>query len=369
MPFDPISYSLAKKKSEAVINSTSPPEINKFWYDANRGVLRGYSFKSGEWRFLSLYKYDDFDNPGYGGWRLNIQIPISTSPSESVQYCVEINGDNIYVKSNDLTKNLVTGTGGTTFWQNVGGINDIRVFDENYAQNYFWIEELDTANQVCKIWVKLNAGQTVVGIAFGNPYAGVSSYHNGDMTFEFFDDFDGTSLDTNKWSLNIGTPSIQDSTILTTSHFRITSKITFTGNMVFDSKFRRNGDNNQDTSIGVVLYDSSSGSIDTNTRFGFGIHDYGDNFYHEFVSFSYKKIGAADDNFHRYVYRFYWDGTNFNGVYIKDGVTDTATSTTNYSSSSYKFWIDSGSCVVDYIFVRKYVSSDLSFGTPKVDTF
>jgi len=374
MPFDPISYSLAKKKSEAVINSTSPPEINKFWYDVNSGVLRGYDFKNGEWKFLSKYGYDDFDNPGYGGWGLNIQIPISTSPSESVQYCIEINGDNIYVKSNDLTKNLVSGTGGTTFWQNVSGINDIRVFDENYTQNYFWIEEFDTANQVCKIWVKLNAGQTMVGIAFGNPYAGVSSYHNGDMTFEFFDDFDGTSLDKNVWTVYLS-PSITVSNSIVSMSVDSSnncggfySRLNLPTDIVVNLKMKMTSGGDDSTLYFGNSKPGTSGSgylfhmcdsKNTVTRI-----DYGWWGVTELISSS---DSCSLNVWHKYTHVI---ASNHLTV-IKDGRYLCGYSG-NVSESPTYIGIHQWSGVTwdyDWIIIRKYVSSDLSFGTPKVDTF
>jgi len=373
MPFDPISYSLAKK---SVINSTSPPYIGKFWYDVNRGVLRGYSFKNGEWRFLSMYKYDDFDNPGYGGWDWNIQIPISTSPSESVQYCVEINGDNIYVKSNDLTKNLVTGTGGTTFWQNVGGINDIRVFDENFIQNYFWIEEFDTANQVAKIWVKLNAGQTVIGIAFGNPYAGVSEYHSGDMTFEFFDDFDGDTVDTNKWSVTTygdGSISVSNSVINNTATGGCAIITNTTGVNVdkFYCKIRYKIGTNSATPRDRFRVSTS----DNNFLSG---GDYGifDNYYYYWVS-GLTNVSASTGVFMN-MYHIY-DGSTYTWKTVKDdGTIEYSNQNSISATPPFSFLIGvgdgnstayGGNIFVDYIFVRKYISTDLTFGTPKIDIF
>ena len=383
MTFDPISYSLAKKKSEAVINSTSPPEIDKFWYDANRGVLRGYSFKNGEWRFLSKYGYDDFDNPGYGGWGLNIQIPISTSPSESIQYCIEINGDNIYVKSNDLTKNLATGTGGTTFWQNVSGVNDIRVFDENFIQNYFWIEEFNTVNQVAKIWVKLNAGQTMVGIAFGNPYAGVSSYHNGDMTFEFFDDF----VDLSNWTvLNGGGTGTASTTIYngktvvklspegSSNRVAIVSPYNSNENDIFEICFFTDVD-----VIDGILMAYDDGSMVSSSN------DFSNNGYMLLIA----RDNVTDHNITKavsggatelvsvpgtvssnvtYVSSFIWKSNNLIGILNGNKILSTTDSTfTSFNhvhiSCADNYWY------VDWARVRKTLSSDLSFGTPKVDTF
>ena len=65
-----------------------------------------------------------------------------------------------------------------------------------------WIEEWDSANQIAKIWVKVPSipagGSTTVLLWCGNPDATDAS--DGDSVFLFFDDFDGTSIDTSKWT-------------------------------------------------------------------------------------------------------------------------------------------------------------------------
>ncbi|MEM4484211.1 MAG: CCXG family PEP-CTERM protein, partial [Candidatus Methanomethylicia archaeon] len=71
--------------------------------------------------------------------------------------------------------------------------------DEITLLNY-WIEDgCNTTNT--KIWVKVpdipaNSNK-IIYLYYGNPEA--TSMSNGDLVFEFFDDFLGTSLNTNKW--------------------------------------------------------------------------------------------------------------------------------------------------------------------------
>ena len=73
--------------------------------------------------------------------------------------------------------------------------------DDSTLLNY-WIESgCNSANT--KIWVKvpfIPAGSTkTIYVYYGNPNA--TSLSNGDATFDFFDDFLGTSLDTSKWQV------------------------------------------------------------------------------------------------------------------------------------------------------------------------
>jgi len=78
--------------------------------------------------------------------------------------------------------------------------SDIRFYDGSNFLNY-WIEKWDSANQEAKIWVKVPSipasSSTSFYMYYGNP--DVASVSNGEDTFEFFDDFEGTSLDINKW--------------------------------------------------------------------------------------------------------------------------------------------------------------------------
>ena len=79
---------------------------------------------------------------------------------------------------------------------------DIRFTDSDGATLLsYWIESgINTTST--NIWVKvpsIPASSTkVIYVYYGNPSA--TSASNGDATFDFFDGFDGTSLDTNKWS-------------------------------------------------------------------------------------------------------------------------------------------------------------------------
>jgi len=384
MPFDPISYSLAKK---SVINSTSPPYIGKFWYDVNMGVLKGYDFKNSKWKFLARYGYGDFDNSGEGLWNWHIQIPISTTPSESIQYMIEINGDNIYVKSNDLTTNLVTGTGGTTFWQNVSGVNDIRVFDENFIQNYFWIEEFDTTNQVAKIWVKLNAGQTMIGIAFGNPYALQSQYHNGNIVFEFFDDFSGYSL---------GSLSSQGWTSESYGNNYISGEIKVSDKIYYNPPYSALTSGSWDGTSGseliyktinlslsnfilefymVQLYDGNKLWLGVNTDggiIGAGIDGYSSSvpLYVLGTNTSFNDFGTSVTNGKWMKTVLVCDGSSINVSVGSQSTTATlGFSFSNISSVMIGDYGDTEQGAFDCVFIRKYISTDLTFGTPKVDIF
>lgn len=143
-----------------------------------------------------------FDNDGGGTWNRYINIPLTAAPAEYAQYKISLNGDTISVYSADGTLKT-QGTGMTDFWNNVKTDGaDIRAFDNNKNQLYFYIETFDYANQQAVIWVRVEANITELNIAYGNPTAMKSTYENGSMVFDFFDDF---STDITDWVIQQGT--------------------------------------------------------------------------------------------------------------------------------------------------------------------
>ena len=62
----------------------------------------------------------------------------------------------------------------------------------------YWIESI--SGEVATIWVEMSLaeGYTTVYLYWGN--AAATAVSDGDATFPFFDDFSGTSLDTDKWT-------------------------------------------------------------------------------------------------------------------------------------------------------------------------
>ena len=80
---------------------------------------------------------------------------------------------------------------------------DIRFTDSDGNLLDYWIESWDKLNETAKIWVKIPSipappDKVEIFMYYGNPL--VSSASDGDATFEFFDDFEGTSLNSQKWN-------------------------------------------------------------------------------------------------------------------------------------------------------------------------
>jgi len=164
----------------------------RFYYDSTEKVLKFYDGSQWLTAVAKLEGYDGFDNNGGGTWSKYIQISADSMASEYAQYRVEITNSSIAVYSADGTEKLSDTTSGvwTDFWNNVKSDgSDIRVFNQNLAQMYFWIENWDYANQTATIWVKLSANSSEINIAYGNASATKSVFEDGEGVFEFFDDF------------------------------------------------------------------------------------------------------------------------------------------------------------------------------------
>lgn len=76
--------------------------------------------------------------------------------------------------------------------------SDLRFYDAADNNCPYWIEKWDMSGKSI-IWVKVTtSGTTALKMYFGNTAAPIAS--NGDNTFEFFDGFDGTQINSAKWS-------------------------------------------------------------------------------------------------------------------------------------------------------------------------
>jgi hypothetical protein len=115
---------------------------------------------------------------------------------------------------------------------------DIRFTDENSKELTYWIEEWDYSSKKSKIWVKVPRipanGETKLLMYYNNPSA--IEVSNGEATFDFFDDFDGTGIDGLKWYINSGKPSVSDSVLSLNGNCIISEKVEAFGyDYIFES--------------------------------------------------------------------------------------------------------------------------------------
>jgi gliding motility-associated-like protein len=102
---------------------------------------------------------------------------------------------------------------------NIDG-SDLRILDSTGSVLPYWIETNTINKTTTSVWVKIPnilANSTITCYLFyGNSSA--SSFSNGDNTFEFFDDFDGSTLNTLKWtSCGSGKIQVSNNTLILTS--------------------------------------------------------------------------------------------------------------------------------------------------------
>jgi len=121
--------------------------------------------------------YIEFDSNNGGYWKYYFSIPVFGTDylNEPVQYKIEFTESSVNVWSNDLQSILATRSI-VNFWDEATKAN-IRVFDENYQQKYFWIEKFDPVNKHAIIWVSIEPGQKEVNIAYGNDSCFESGYN------------------------------------------------------------------------------------------------------------------------------------------------------------------------------------------------
>ena len=140
-------------------------------------------------------------NSGGGEWSSYDEITIRENSGETLtdyQVLVELSGGDFSTEA-----------------QSDG--DDIRFTDSSGTELNYWIEEWNVGSKEAKIWVKVPSipanGETKITMDYGNPSAGAVS--KGDATYKFFDDFLGTSLNTNKWDSETtdGSISISDSKV------------------------------------------------------------------------------------------------------------------------------------------------------------
>ncbi len=87
--------------------------------------------------------------------------------------------------------------------------SDIRFSQADGTKLSYWIEEWNPSGDTT-IWVNVTQeGTDTIYMYYGNPSA--KSESNGTSTFVFFDDFEGSSLDTAKWVVEEQEPTIQNS--------------------------------------------------------------------------------------------------------------------------------------------------------------
>lgn len=119
------------------------------------------------------------------------------------------------------------------------GGKDIRFVDINGNELNYWIENWDHESMDAKVWVNVSEipgnGDAKIKMYYGNPSAISSS--NGAATFDFFEGFDGTSLDTGRWKVDWGKNfRISEGKLMMGSNTGIRTSIPFPQPKIFEAR-------------------------------------------------------------------------------------------------------------------------------------
>jgi len=191
------------------LNYTNHTDSTEGYYDQ----IRFYNTDITADQITLLYKMETKNLFVFGN-----EISLSGFISTSWKYYSKITIDNTQ-NTNDLTDYQVKidlTSNNFDFTKANSDGSDIRFTDSDRSTLLsYWIENWDSSNQVATIWVKvpsIAASSTKdIYMFYGN--AGATSESSGDSTFELFDDFDETELNSNKWSLPAGSVSLSNSSI------------------------------------------------------------------------------------------------------------------------------------------------------------
>lgn len=241
----------------------------------------------------------------------------------------------------------------------------------------YWVESVSclTPNQIATVWVKLDSigtTDTTFYMYYGN--SGASSVSNGINTFTFFDDFDGSSIDTNKWYhwMSNGSYTIGNSNLSITGGADVYEawgcKYQYGQGYAFKSKVKINNDI-ATPGIDVCIFgidDRSATGSHTGTGVdGAIIQNAPSNIYLNKKENNATSSNRSDALTNYSILDIIVDGTN--GVKYSVNSVEKANITTNepqddcgiifYSNSS------SRTVTIDWALVRKWYATEPSWGT------
>jgi len=196
-----------------------------------------------------------FSNSGGGSWEDYEEINVQENSGKTLvdfQVLVELSGTNFPLEAKP------------------DGV-DIRFADENGKELTHWIEEWDYSSNKAIIWVKVPRipanGETILLMYYNNPSA--IEVNNGEATFNFFDDFDGTEIDESKWHINYGKPSVSDSVLSLNGDCIVSEKVEAFGyDYIFESFSKVSDTGNLPRSL--LRSTNDYNILDAKDRFEFG---------------------------------------------------------------------------------------------------
>ena len=121
--------------------------------------------------------------------------------------------------------------------------DDIRFTWNNQTLNYTLKNKIDGDKAYFDIKVPLIKGNSITNITMFSGNTNAVSLSNPDKTYLLYDHFEGTELNSSKWEITAGTPTISNSilTLASTGSKGLCSKNTFNAPIYLESKSRMEG--------------------------------------------------------------------------------------------------------------------------------
>lgn len=287
-------------------------------------------------------------------WTYNKEITIRENSGKSLtdfQVLVELNSANF-----DFSKAESDGS-------------DIRFSADGEELNY-WIEEWGAG---AKIWVKVPSipsnGEAKIKMYYGNPSADAVS--DGDKVFEFFDDFEGESLDTNKWS-STGDVSVSNSeVVIQRTNGNIMSRSSFATNIILYTyaKLELGSESNTDVAL-IGLKNGEDYMANDHVKDEYiVIQHYANDPHSKFRGGSKKRsvyestlhyLGPEDSNWH--TFEIVREGSS-KIIYKEDAYSDESTEQVLTVNLPIWCWSrhNGDKVTMDWILVRKYTFPEPTF--------
>ena len=237
----------------------------------------------------------------------------------------------------------------------------------------YWIESISgvTPNQLAKVHIKfptIGTEATTFYMYYGN--SGASAYSSGADTFEFFDDFPGDSLDTDKWDVKAGDVSVSGGELIlsgtTGTRGLIESKTGFTTGRAWFARFKTAANKTAGNHI------SFRQTGDWNNRaadyFGDALTTSPNKCY--FATYrdgsSTTTTAISVTNAEQFaVWRGTWEE---NKSILRQGTTDLVTHTTNVAGGTqyltlFETIVNNINLYIDWIYVVPYLATEPAWGS------
>jgi len=314
----------------------------------------------------------NYDKPAGTNISLKVRSKYSTGIKNPSYRIITINStENV----NDVQVLIKLNSSNFDFENSTDDGRDIRFFDSNNNSISYWIESWDKNSEYANIWIKVNltTGENQFRMYYGNPNLEPASTNS---IFEFFDDFDSSA----NWNV-YQTNEISDGYAkldTTGTGARIIRKDAESCPFIFEAKYIMKTAGAEGR-LGTWDTDSDSSS---RTGYYLAIRDNDDTFYLRKDDGSWNGVTMSSTSYSPQVdvpiiaKLVIGDGTHKEAELFSINRTSlaklTASDNTYNSQNHYILFVlqDGGEYWVDWIFVRKYISSEpvVSVGSRNEDS-